>query len=102
MADREYYYIENEDREFLCLEDGEIGWSKFIIDAADFTSEEEADAKIIELGLVFCGVGWRSDPPQDFLYNNPEPKERRIRRDDESHLDYLHRLGLSVGIFHKD
>ncbi len=92
MSDREYYYVTNEDgQHYLCLEGGEIGWSKHIIDAVDFESEEEAEEKIKELRLYFCGVGWRSGPPQDFLYTNPwiPPKHERIRM-------HAHRLGWSL------
>ena len=97
MTEREWYYVE-QDNYFLCiLEDGQIGWSKHIIDAVDFETEEAATQKCHELGIFFFSVGWRSGPPQAFLYTNPylQPKEKRIRLHTESHLDYLRRLGLA-------
>lgn len=98
MTNREYYYVEDE-LEFLCkLEDGSFGWSRHIIDAEDFSSEEEAEKRCKELGLFFYSIGWRSGPPQDFLYKNPylQPKENRIRLSTESLSDYRRRLGFSV------
>ena len=91
------YFIQGEGHELFCLlEDGEIGWSRHIIDAVIFDTEEKAKAKIEELGLIFCGVASRSGPPQPFLYTNPylQPKEERIRLHSESHNDYARRLGL--------
>lgn len=97
MTDRQYYYVENDEREFLCkLDDGSIGWSIHIIDAEDFQSEEEAEKLCQELGILSRWIGWRSGPPQNFLYENPylPPKEKRIRLATESHEDFARRLGL--------
>lgn len=96
MTDREYYYVEV-DSEFLCkLPDGSTGYSKHIIDAEEFQSEEEASKRCQELGIFFYAIGWRSGPPQAFLYTNPylPSKEKRIRLATESHEDYARRLGL--------
>jgi hypothetical protein len=77
----EMFYVQNDKQEYLC-EGEEIGWSRFVIDATNYSSEEEANQAIKRLGLIFCGVGWRSGPPQEFLYkNNPYSKEERIRKD---------------------
>lgn len=79
--DRECYYI-SVGNKYLCeLEDG-IGWSRYIIDATSYGTEEEAEEAMKKHEVFFGGVSCRSGPPQDFLYRNPylPPKEERISK----------------------
>ena len=78
----EGYTIYREAYEFLVEKsNGEIGWSKYKIDATFYDTEEEAEAVRLKLGLVFCGVGWHSNKGvPERIRNSPylPPPEERI------------------------
>lgn len=76
-----YFYIQNDNRGFLCYdEENKICWSQYIIDAKLFSSEEEAEQVRIDQNMFWCGVVEWSRPPAAFLYKTNEliPKEKRI------------------------
>lgn len=54
------YNIMRPGYEYLIDEGDKISWSRYRIDATMYDTEEEADNRRIELGLVMCGLGFGS------------------------------------------
>lgn len=71
------YTIIREGYEFLVEENGGIAWSRYAADATFYESEEEADKRRLELGLVLCSTGWHSNRTHYKKLMMP-PREQRI------------------------